>query len=54
MIALISDTHENEAAIQKAVSVIRSRKPEFTVHLGDIISPLDEPWEALGGPGREP
>ncbi len=39
MIALISDTHENEAAIQKAVSVIRSRKPEFTVHLGDIISP---------------
>jgi hypothetical protein len=22
--------------------------------LGDIISPLDEPWEALGGLGREP
>lgn len=39
MIALISDTHENEAATKKAVELIKERKPEFTIHLGDIISP---------------
>lgn len=39
MIALISDTHENEEAIKKAVAVIRQRKPELVIHLGDIISP---------------
>ncbi len=39
MIALISDTHENEEAIKKAVSIIKRRKPELVLHLGDIISP---------------
>ena len=39
MIALISDTHENEEAIKKAVAAIKAREPEFTIHLGDIISP---------------
>lgn len=39
MIALISDTHENEEATAKAVAVIKQKSPEFTIHLGDIISP---------------
>ena len=39
MIALISDTHENEEAIKKAVAIIKKRDPDFVVHLGDIISP---------------
>ena len=48
------------AAVAKLVPIRRKRrkllgsmKGTVTV-LGDIISPLDEPWEALGGPGREP
>ncbi len=39
MIALISDTHENEEAMKKAVAVIKRKKVEFVVHLGDIVSP---------------
>ena len=39
MIALISDTHENEVATRKAIEVIKQRNPDFTIHLGDIISP---------------
>lgn len=39
MIGLISDTHENEDATKRAVAIIKERKPEFVIHLGDIISP---------------
>lgn len=39
MIGLISDTHENEDAIKKAVKIFKSKNPEFVVHCGDIISP---------------
>ena len=39
MIGIISDTHENEKAIKKAVSVFKSRNIDFGVHCGDIISP---------------
>jgi uncharacterized protein len=39
MIALISDTHENEEAMKKAVALIKKRKVAFTIHLGDIVSP---------------
>jgi len=39
MIGLISDTHENENAIEKAVKVFKERNVEFVVHCGDIISP---------------
>src|SRR3989344_2486472 len=39
MIGIISDTHENEEAIKKAVEVFKSRNVEFVVHCGDIISP---------------
>ena len=38
---------------QKRRRLLGSMKGTVTV-LGDIISPLDEPWEALGGLGREP
>ncbi len=39
MIGIISDTHENEDAIKKAVALFKERKVEFAVHCGDIISP---------------
>ena len=39
MIGIISDTHENEEAIKKAVKIFEERNVEFAVHCGDIISP---------------
>ena len=39
MIGIISDTHENEKAIEKAVKLFKQRNAEFVVHCGDIISP---------------
>ena len=39
MIGIISDTHENEEAIKKAVKIFKEKKVEFVVHCGDIISP---------------
>ena len=39
MIGIISDTHENEKAIKKAVKIFKERNIEFGVHCGDIISP---------------
>ena len=39
MIGIISDTHENEEAIIKAVNIFRQKNVEFVVHCGDIISP---------------
>ena len=39
MIGIISDTHENEEAIKRAVEIFKDRKVEFAVHCGDIISP---------------
>ena len=39
MMGIISDTHENEKAIEKAVEIFRQKNPEFVVHCGDIISP---------------
>ncbi len=39
MIGIISDTHENEAAIIKAVDLFRKRNVDLVVHCGDIISP---------------
>jgi len=39
MIGIISDTHENEEAIKKAVKIFREKNPDFVVHCGDIISP---------------
>ena len=39
MIGIISDTHENEEAIKKAVAIFKEKSVEFAVHCGDIISP---------------
>ena len=39
MIGIISDTHENEEAIKKAVKIFKEKKVDFVVHCGDIISP---------------
>ena len=39
MIGIISDTHENESAIKRAVSIFKQKNVEFVVHCGDIISP---------------
>ena len=39
MIGIISDTHENEEAIKKAVEIFKEKNVEFVVHCGDIISP---------------
>lgn len=39
MIGIISDTHENEEAIKKAVKIFKDKNPDFVVHCGDIISP---------------
>jgi len=39
MLGIISDTHENEKAIKKAVNIFKEKNIEFGVHCGDIISP---------------
>ena len=39
MIGIISDTHENEEAIRKAVEIFKERNVDFAVHCGDIICP---------------
>lgn len=39
MIGIISDTHENEEAIKKAVKIFKETNVDFVVHCGDIISP---------------
>lgn len=39
MIGIISDTHENEIAMKKAVEIFRKRNADFVVHCGDIVSP---------------
>ena len=39
MIGIISDTHENEAAMKKAAEIFRQNNVDFAVHCGDIVSP---------------
>ena len=39
MIGIMSDTHENESAIKKAVKLFKDKNVDFAVHCGDIISP---------------
>ena len=39
MIGIVSDTHENEAAMKQAAEMFKSRKVDFAVHCGDIVSP---------------
>ena len=39
MIGIISDTHENEEAIKKAVKIFKRKNVDFAVHCGDIVCP---------------
>jgi putative phosphoesterase len=39
VIGIISDTHENVRAINRAVTIFKERAPGIVVHCGDIISP---------------
>lgn len=39
LIGIISDTHENVPAIERAVAILAARKPGIVIHCGDIISP---------------
>lgn len=39
MIGIISDTHENEEAIKKAVKIFKEKDVDFAVHCGDIVCP---------------
>ena len=39
MLGIISDTHENEEAIKKAVELFKEKNVGFVIHCGDIISP---------------
>ncbi len=40
LIGIISDTHENMDAIEKAVEFFNSKKVDLVIHAGDIISPI--------------
>ncbi|MCX7715790.1 MAG: metallophosphoesterase [Endomicrobia bacterium] len=40
LIGVISDTHENMTAIDKAVSIFNLHKVQLVFHAGDIISPI--------------
>lgn len=39
VVGIISDTHENEPVMKKAVKIFKEKKPDFVVHCGDIVSP---------------
>ncbi len=40
LIGIISDSHENMSAIDKAVEIFNLNKVDFVLHAGDIISPI--------------
>ena len=40
MIGIVSDSHDELRAIDKAVEVLRKKKIELLIHAGDIISPF--------------
>ena len=37
MIGIISDTHENEESVKKAVRIFKENNVELVAHCGDII-----------------
>ncbi len=39
-IGIISDSHDNIPAIEKAVDLFNERGVDFVIHLGDIVSPF--------------
>lgn len=40
LIGIISDTHDNMPAIQRAVEILTERKVEHVIHAGDYCSPF--------------
>lgn len=40
LLAVISDTHDHVENIRKAVAIIKQRKPDLVIHLGDFVAPL--------------
>lgn len=47
-IGIISDTHDNLDAIEKAVSIFNENKVELVIHAGDFIAPFTaRPFEKL-------
>ncbi|MHA1705799.1 MAG: metallophosphoesterase [Promethearchaeota archaeon] len=43
-IGIISDTHDNETKILKAVSIFNERKIDTLIHCGDYCSPFTRRW----------
>lgn len=39
MLCIVSDTHDNEEAIARAVPLIKAYEPGLVLHCGDIVSP---------------
>ena len=40
LVGIISDTHDNRRAIEKAVSLFNRREVGMVFHAGDIVSPF--------------
>lgn len=40
LVGVISDTHDNLEAVDKAVKVFKEKRVEMVLHLGDIIAPF--------------
>ena len=45
-VGLITDTHDNKAAVLRAVDVFVERKVELVLHGGDYIAPFNAGWMA--------
>ncbi|HLP80307.1 MAG TPA: metallophosphoesterase [Acidobacteriota bacterium] len=43
-IGIISDTHDNEANIQKVVKILKKEKCGMVLHAGDFVAPLTLEW----------
>lgn len=39
LLALLSDTHDNEAATRAALALLKPHKPDAYLHAGDLVSP---------------
>ena len=40
LIGIMSDSHDNMTALEKAVSYFNKQNVDFVIHLGDIVSPF--------------
>jgi len=40
MIGIISDTHDNQKAAERAMQIFKEKKVDFIVHLGDLCAPI--------------